>query len=83
MDVFYGLTGVFTGVCNYAEAVRNPEFDSEFCGDLKNMSDDGAVRFINAQNGFDMNLRNYENVNGSLRLKVIKSYYLFILINFV
>ncbi len=82
MYVLDCLARVFTRVCNHAEAVfSNAEFDREFCRDFKHMGDKRAVCFVNAEHGFNVRLGNYENMNGSLGLEVIKGNNLFILIN--
>jgi hypothetical protein len=79
----YGLTRVFAGVGNNAEAVGEIERNSELCRDLKYVRHNGAVALINIERGGDVLLGNYENMHGSLGLKVIKCDYTLILIDLV
>lgn len=72
VKVMHCLTGTFTAVVDYTVAVVESLFLCDHGNDLKDVSNDGTVFGSNVIAPFDVFLGDHENVNGSLRRKILE-----------
>ena len=81
MDVWHGLTCVFTAVIDDAEAVFKLFLFCKLRYNLEAVSDDSRILRGNICRGLNVLFRNYKKVNGCLRMYVAERYDLIVLIN--
>lgn len=83
MEVENGLSSVLFAVVNYSVAVCKSQLSGDFRNFGENISHNSGIFTVKLICAGDMLLRDYQNMYGSLRLKVIKCQDFVVFVNFI